>query len=292
VDAEKLGADAASSLAAPLSLTLGRGKMTTNISRYKDDLTRLIKLGEDMNVDLTLRSLEKSGKLSKDLEEAKKKFDGTFENKYQRWYSETHSLIKQLLPERVVEFDSFYLADPKRKTVDATSYKIQDWLTGMRAAPNRFTGEVPFDDFAAVSMRFHVQLEILKSVEARFESSLFDIRQVVQADLYDSELEGALDLNKNGFLRGAGVIAGVVLEKHLSHVCENHKIVLRKKNPTISDYNDILKENNVLDVPDWRYIQRLGDLRNLCGHDKDREPTKDEVDELINGVAKILKTLY
>jgi hypothetical protein len=163
---------------------------------------------------------------------------------------------------------------------------------GLRAAPNRITGEMPFDDYAAVAMRLHVQLEILKSVEARFESSLLDIRQIVQADLYDSELEGARDLLKTGFLRGAGVVTGVVLEKHLSHVSANHKIPLRKKNPTISDYNDLLKQNSVVDVPDWRYIQRLGDLRNLCGHNKDREPTKDEVAELIDGVAKILKTLY
>jgi hypothetical protein len=266
--------------------------MTTTISRYKDDLAKLIKLGEDMQMDLNLRSLEKDGKLNKDLKEVRKKTDGTFEKKYQRWYSETHSLIKQLMPERIVEFESFYLADPRRKSLDATTFKIQDWLMGLRAAPNRYTGEMPFNDFAAVAMRFFVQLEILRSVEARFESSLFDIRQVVQADLYDSELEGARDLHKNGFLRGAGVIAGVLLEKHLSHVCANHKIALRRKNPTISDYNDLLKENNVIDVPDWRYIQRLGDLRNLCGHNKDREPTKDEVAELIAGVAKMLKTLY
>ena len=266
--------------------------MTTNISRYKDDLTKLIKRGEDMRMDLNLRSLERDGRLDKELEEARKKTDATFERKYQRWYSESHSLVKQLMPERLAEFESFYLADPRRKSLDATSYKIQDWLMGLRATPNRFTGEMPFDDFAAAVMKFFVQLDILKSVEARFESSLFDIRQIVQAELYDSEIEGSRDLHKKGFLRGAGIIAGVVLEKHLSHVCANHKITIRKKNPTISDYNDHLKENNVIDVPDWRYVQRLGDLRNLCGHNRDREPTKDEVAELIDGVGKILKTLY
>ena len=35
------------------------------------------------------------------------------------------------------------------------------------------------------------QLSILKSVKARFESSLFDIRQLVQADLFDSEIDTA-----------------------------------------------------------------------------------------------------
>jgi hypothetical protein len=257
--------------------------MTSTIFKYKDDLSKLIKLGEQMQLDLNIRSAEK---------EDKKNVVGLFEKKYQRWYSEASSLIKQLMHERLSEFESFYLADPRRKSLDATSYKIQDWLMGLRAAPNSFTGKMPFDDFAAAAMRFYVQLEILKSVEARFDSSLFDIRQVVQADFYDSELDASRDLLKNGFLRGAGVIAGVVLEKHLSQVCINHKISVKKKNPTISDYNDLLKQNSVLEVPDWRYIQRLGDIRNLCGHNRDREPTKDEVAELIDGVGKILKTLY
>lgn len=33
------------------------------------------------------------------------------------------------------------------------------------------------------------QLEIMKAVEARFESTLFDIRQLVQADLFHGLLE-------------------------------------------------------------------------------------------------------
>jgi len=47
-----------------------------------------------------------------------------------------------------------------------------------------------------------------------------------------------------------------------------------------------------LDVANWRWIQRLGDIRNLCAHAKDREPTKDEVLELVNGVEKCIKTIF
>jgi len=47
-----------------------------------------------------------------------------------------------------------------------------------------------------------------------------------------------------------------------------------------------------IETPTWRFIQHLSDLRNLCDHNKDREPTKDEVNELIVGVTKITKTLF
>ena len=69
-------------------------------------------------------------------------------------------------------------------------------------------------------------------------------------------------------------------------------MTIRKRNPTIGDFNDSLKNNDVIDVPDWRFIQRLGDLRNLCSHKKHREPTNDEVAELIDGVDKIVKTVF
>ena len=42
--------------------------------------------------------------------------------------------------------------------------------------------------------QFDQQLAILGAVRARFESSLFDIRQLVQADLFDSELDAAGEL--------------------------------------------------------------------------------------------------
>ena len=84
----------------------------------------------------------------------------------------------------------------------------------------------------------------------------------------------------------------MVLEKHLAQVCENHSIAIKKKEPTIGELNDALKNSGTIDVPDWRFIQRLGDLRNLCDHNKNREPKKEEIGELIDGVEKIMKTLF
>ncbi|MBK8579609.1 MAG: hypothetical protein IPN78_15750 [Candidatus Accumulibacter sp.] len=75
-------------------------------------------------------------------------------------------------------------------------------------------------------------------------------------------------------------------------VVANHAIATKKQHPTISDFNDLLKNGAILDVPAWRNIQRLGDLRNLCDHSKHRDPTKEEIAELIDGVDKITKTLF
>jgi hypothetical protein len=129
-------------------------------------------------------------------------------------------------------------------------------------------------------------------VKTRFESSLFDIRQLVQADLFDSELDAARELGKHKFTRAAGALAGVVLERHLAQVCDNHNIKMTKKAPNIADLNNALKEASVIDVPQWRFIQHLADIRNLCDHDKKSEPTVEQVDDLIAGVMKVTKTLF
>ena len=83
----------------------------------------------------------------------------------------------------------------------------------------------------------------------------------------------------------------MVIEKHLKQVCVNHGITIRKKN-TISVLNDALKDNEVLSMPNWRFVQHLGDIRNLCDHAKEREPKQEEIDDLLAGTRKVLKTIF
>jgi hypothetical protein len=139
---------------------------------------------------------------------------------------------------------------------------------------------------------FRQQLAIIQSVQSRFESSLFDIRQLAQADLFDSDLDAAEELAKKKFTRASGALAGVVLERHLAQVCRNHNIKITKKGPVISDLNNALKEANVIDLPQWRFVQHLADIRNLCDHNKAKEPTVEQVSDLVAGVRKTTKTLF
>ena len=50
--------------------------------------------------------------------------------------------------------------------------------------------------------------------------------------------------------------------------------------------------NSVIDISQWRHLQYLGDIRNLCDHDKSSEPTRENLDDLIAGAKKVLKTVY
>jgi hypothetical protein len=82
------------------------------------------------------------------------------------------------------------------------------------------------------------------------------------------------------------------LEKHLSQVCADHNLPLTKRNPTISCFNDALKEGGVIELPQWRYIQHLADIRNLCDHGRSPEPTADQITDLLGGTNKITKSVF
>lgn len=211
-----------------------------------------------------------------------------FKQNYEQWYTEALLVVKQLIPDRMADFIKQY-DDKSRKQITNATYTISDYLSGISLT--NVLGETVVAPSAAFN-KMNTQCNILGSVKNILESSLYNIQELVQADIFDSELDAAKELTKKGFVRGAGAIAGVVLEKHLNHVCEHHQVKIAKKNPTLSDFYQNLKEKEVIDVPQWRFIQHLGDLRNLCDHNKDKEPSKEEVTELIEGVDKVIKTIF
>lgn len=207
---------------------------------------------------------------------------------YERWYSKAVVVIKQLVPERLVDFVGCYKYAGKSDRKDsASSFRVSDALTGRVV---RQYGEI-VAGMGSVYAYFDTQCSILKSAYDRMESSLYEIRQILQADLFDSEIVAARELNTKGFARAAGAMAGVILEKHLRTVADSHNIGVSKKNPCINDFNQKLKDESVIDIPTWRFIQRLGDLRNLCDHAKGPDPKVEQIEELLDGVDKIMKTI-
>lgn len=208
--------------------------------------------------------------------------------RYQPWFTRALPVVKQLLPDRYDEFVAYYNRD-KRKCIDYETYTIRDYLLGLRV---HVGGRPAFNVGHAMFSKLTQQVLVLASAGHRLNSALSDIRGLLLADLYDSELASALGLLKSKHLRAAGTVAGVVLESHLRDIVANRGLGCTKKNPALAEYNEALKGAEVVDVPNWRWIQRLADIRNLCCHAKDREPTQDEVTELIAGVEKCVKTLF
>lgn len=109
---------------------------------------------------------EEANKLVKELPD--------FRRRYEVWYSESLSAVKQLLPARLANFISFYESPKLRKEITYGNYTIQDYMKGLTVSQH---GDVKVSPTAAIP-QFRQQLAILDATNRRFESSLFEIAQL------------------------------------------------------------------------------------------------------------------
>src|SRR3977135_1707721 len=149
--------------------------MPSNLDRYKKDLDALIAKGERVTIVMQHDCFPKEteDQIKSQLKDGAQKFISAlepFSDIYQAWVWEAKMWIGQLLPDR--------------------SYRLEDYLQGLTVS---HLGDEIVQKSAAIP-HLQQQLAILKAVKARFESSLFDIRQLVQSDLFDSELDAAKEL--------------------------------------------------------------------------------------------------
>ncbi len=195
---------------------------------------------------------------------------------YQQWYSAARVILAKNQPGRLDEFDEVY--SPAGKGV---GYGIKQLLSQRYVTKG--------EQFRLMDL-INAQFDILSAIPSHLRFSIYDIELEAYSVLMDDEIGGAQHLLSRGFLRPAGVLAGVILERHLKNLLRKHAPPIKyRKNATLASLNDLCKEA-VYELVTWRKIQHLTDLRNLCAHDKTREPTKDEVTELISGVSAILRS--
>lgn len=268
--------------------------MISNIERFTSELDKLVIEGKRLLASLEYQINEKRtmlvySKLFKSKEDLRDFFHELphFNTQYQSWYSEALYLIKQIIPLRLNDFVRLYEKPKDRKSIDYENYRIEDALHNLQVTKAK---EVKVDASAAISL-VEQQIAIVVSAKRRFSSSLFEIHQSIQANLFDAEIEAAENLVKRNFIRAGGTLIGVVLQRHLKQVMTNHDIKDIKKNMTISICSDILKMNHVIDQNQWRLIQFLKDIVNACDHTH-AEPLQSHVLDLIDGVKKVIKIIY
>jgi hypothetical protein len=205
-------------------------------------------------------------------------------SEYETWYSKSLKVIQLIQPDRINDFKLLY-KNEKRKKVDYETYTLSDYLINLTNVLRSYCPE-------SAIPKFQVQLGILRSAYDLFDSSVANIQDLLAADLFDSELDSASELLKKKFYRASGVIAGVVLEKHLKSVCMKHGIKITKKNINLSELNELLYNNKTYELETSREIQLYTDLRNLCSHDKKREPSAEDIQKLISGVNSVIKSIF
>lgn len=139
---------------------------------------------------------------------------------------------------------------------------------------------------------YSTSYDIFKSLKAIFLAAkedfeggyLSSIRTLVQAEVFDSELEQANELLSSGYSTAAAVVAGVVLETALRELCDKEGISHGKLDKMNADLTKAGTYNKLVQ----KRITALADIRNSAAHGKPNEFTEQDVIDMIRYVNQFL----
>ena len=130
---------------------------------------------------------------------------------------------------------------------------------------------------------------ILKAALDDFKGGyLFDVRRLVEAEVFADFLEQAQELHGAGFHPPAAVVAGCVLEDGLRKLCGANEIETPLK-PKLDTMNADLAKAGVYNKLVQKRITAIADIRNNAAHGKWDEFGSDDVAEMIDWVGKFIE---
>jgi hypothetical protein len=139
---------------------------------------------------------------------------------------------------------------------------------------------------------YDLHLEILMRLRAVFLAAKEDfeggylnsVRTLVQAEVFDSELEQARALFAGRYLVAAAVISGVVLETTLRELCDRHGVPHDK----LDKMNADLAKAGAYNTLAQKRITALAGIRNSAAHGKPDEFSEGDVDSMIRDVERFV----
>ncbi len=140
---------------------------------------------------------------------------------------------------------------------------------------------------------------ILKAIKDEIKSGVIfiDPRNLVAADIYETQIEMARNLLENGYVRVAGITMRVALETELRKLAENEGIqIIRKGNKgrtvykSASELNKALLGRNKYDKLTYKIIETCLEAGHKCAHESDEKlPSPEELKLRIEDAHRILE---
>lgn len=128
---------------------------------------------------------------------------------------------------------------------------------------------------------------ILKAAREDFANGYtWTLKERVHADLFDDYLEMAESLVKDGYKDASAVIAGSTLEEHLRSLSRKNQIATDDsgKPKRAATLNIVLYEQSVYNNVERGQVEAWLAIRNDAAHGKYANYTKEQVEQLINGI--------
>jgi hypothetical protein len=148
-----------------------------------------------------------------------------------------------------------------------------------------FTNALKLQSMETNHHSFHKRRAVLIAAKEDFNGGyLASIHSLVQAEVFDSELEQASELLKSKYAVAAAVIAGVVLETTIRDLCTKNKL----SHGTLDKMNADLAKAAIYNGLMQKRITHLAGVRNSAAHGNKEEFDKHDVAAMIDEVKRFL----
>lgn len=149
-----------------------------------------------------------------------------------------------------------------------------------------FTGQV--SRHLTFSPTYRAQGILLAAKDDYDNGYLFELRRLVEAEVFDDFLEQAEHLLESGYYQPAAVVAGCVLEDGLRKLVDENGITLPQK-PKLDAMNAELAKAGVFSKLVQKRITTLADLRNKAAHGQWQDFSQDDVTEMLGAVRRFME---
>jgi hypothetical protein len=111
------------------------------------------------------------------------------------------------------------------------------------------------------------------------------IRSLIQAEVFDDELEQAKELLDCGYTTAAAVVAGTVLETTLRSLCNSQNI----PNGKLDKMNADLAKAGIHNTLIQKKITAMAAVRNSAAHGKNEEFSGADVQSMIEDIRRYIE---
>lgn len=191
-----------------------------------------------------------------------------FSDKYRKWFSLCKGIIEvNGDKESLKEFNEIYISIIELQKDCYVSLKEQLDLIDLM---NR-------------------QLFIINSLPEYLKGKSHNLKLTIASMLMGDELKEARLLLEKGFIRAAGALSGVILERHLKFMLNNAKPKIKYgEKATLGQLINKAEEKNVFEHSSIQKLKYLNSVRIACDHDKKAEPKSGEVNDLIEQTDRFI----
>jgi hypothetical protein len=141
------------------------------------------------------------------------------------------------------------------------------------------------NQWSSIYERFKRTRTIFLAAQEDFEGGyLTSLRVLVQAEVFDSELEQASELLRAGYKAAGAVIAGVVLETTLRDLCNKYNIPPGK----LDKMNTDLAKAGEYNLLVQKQITALAQIRNDAAHGNNDKFNDKDVSSMIEDVRRFV----